>query len=88
MRHSLRGHVSVITGASSGIGRATAGLFASRGASVVLAGRGLPGLQATACEIEVAGGQALVVPTDVTDAEQVQALAVAALERYDASTRG
>jgi NAD(P)-dependent dehydrogenase (short-subunit alcohol dehydrogenase family) len=78
----LNGHVAVITGASSGIGRATARLFASRGASVVLAARGLPALQATAAEIEATGGQALAVQTDVTQEEQVQALAVAALERF------
>lgn len=78
----LDGHVVVITGASSGIGRATAQLFATRGSSVVLAARGLPALQATATEIETAGGQALVVQTDVTQEQQVQALAVAALERF------
>ena len=78
----LDGHVVVLTGASSGIGRSTARLFGSRGASVVLAARGLPALQATAAEVEAAGGQALAVPTDVADVAQVQALAIAALERF------
>jgi NAD(P)-dependent dehydrogenase (short-subunit alcohol dehydrogenase family) len=78
----LGGHVVVITGASSGIGRATASLFGRRGASVVLAARGLPALEAAAAEVAAAGGSALAVPTDVADWEQVQALAVAALERF------
>jgi NAD(P)-dependent dehydrogenase (short-subunit alcohol dehydrogenase family) len=78
----LNGHVAVITGASSGIGRATATLFAKRGASVVLAARGRSALEAAAAEVASAGGEPLVVPTDVADWEQVQALAVAALERF------
>jgi NAD(P)-dependent dehydrogenase (short-subunit alcohol dehydrogenase family) len=82
MSARLDGHVAVITGASSGIGRATATLFAQRGASVVLAARGIPALEATAAEVASAGGEPLVVATDVADWQQVQALAVAALERF------
>jgi len=74
--------VVVITGASSGIGRETARLFAARGAAVVLAARGEPALHATAEEVTQAGGTALVVPTDVAAWPQVQHLAQAARERF------
>jgi NADP-dependent 3-hydroxy acid dehydrogenase YdfG len=68
----------VITGASSGIGRAAALRFAVAGARVVLAARHEPSLEETAAEIRNRGGDALVVPTDVTDAAAVAALANAA----------
>jgi short-subunit dehydrogenase len=69
----------VLTGASSGIGRATALAFAAQGASLVLASRHRENLQAVAQACEEAGGRAMVVPTDVTDAGAVQALADAAV---------
>jgi len=74
--------VVVITGASSGIGRETARLFASQGAAVVLAARGEQALHTTAEQVTRAGGTALVVPTDVAVWPQVQHLAHAALERF------
>jgi NAD(P)-dependent dehydrogenase (short-subunit alcohol dehydrogenase family) len=78
----LADHVVVLTGASSGIGRATALRFGARGAAVVLAARARPALDATAVEVAAAGGTPLVVPTDVADFGQVQALARAAIDRF------
>jgi short-subunit dehydrogenase len=67
--------VVVITGASAGVGRATARAFGRRGASVGLLARGEEGLQAAAREIARAGGRAMAVPTDVADENQVEAAA-------------
>ena len=61
----------VITGASGGIGRATAEEFGKRGDSVALLARGSSGLDAAARQVEAAGGRALVIPTDVADPDQV-----------------
>jgi NAD(P)-dependent dehydrogenase (short-subunit alcohol dehydrogenase family) len=72
----------VITGASSGIGRATAGELGRRGASVVLAARSEGPLKELAREIEGAGGSAHAVVTDVAEWPQVERLARAAVERY------
>jgi NAD(P)-dependent dehydrogenase (short-subunit alcohol dehydrogenase family) len=72
----------VITGASAGIGRATARLFAQRGANVVLLARGRGGLDAAAAEVVELGGRALAVPTDVADHAQVEAAATAAEEAF------
>ncbi len=62
----------VITGASAGIGRATAELFGRRGANVVLVARGEDGLRGAAAEVESAGGRALAVPADVADFQAVE----------------
>jgi hypothetical protein len=67
--------VVVVTGASSGIGRATAHAFAGAGARLVLAARSEPPLQELAQECAALGGEAVAVPTDVTDAEAVLQLA-------------
>ena len=72
---SDRGAVVVITGASGGIGRAAARRFAAGGAHVALLARGTRGLEGAAREVERAGGKALVIPTDVSSHEQVQAAA-------------
>jgi len=74
----------VLTGASSGIGHATAIAFARDGADVVLAARGVPGLEAVARECLAAGADVLVHPVDVTDAAAVKALAEAAIARFGA----
>lgn len=65
----------VITGASAGVGRATAIEFARRGARVGLLARGRAGLEAAAKEVEQAGGRAHTVQCDVADADQVEAAA-------------
>ena len=70
-----RARVVVVTGASSGVGRATVRAFAERGADVALIARGVDGLEAAAKEVEAAGGRALVLPLDVADAEAVDAAA-------------
>ncbi|MEO5833197.1 MAG: SDR family oxidoreductase [Nakamurella sp.] len=67
--------VVVVTGASGGIGRATAAAFGARGARVALLARGAAGLAGAARDVEAGGGRALVVPTDVADPAQVEAAA-------------
>src|SRR6266568_4223105 len=62
----------VITGASAGVGRATAQLFGRRRAKVGLIARGRDGLEAAKREIETAGGEAIVLPLDVSDADAVE----------------
>lgn len=65
----------VVTGASGGIGRATATAFGRRGARVALLARGGAGLEGARHDVEQAGGQPLVIPTDTADHEQVEAAA-------------
>src|SRR5436190_6760117 len=67
----------VITGASAGVGRAAVRKFARHGARIGLLARGVDGLTAAQREVEKLGGEALVIPTDVANAEQVEAAAAA-----------
>ncbi len=78
----VKDSIVVVTGASSGIGRATALAFATRGSAVVLAARRQPALNEVARECESAGGQALAVPTDVSDFKAVDELARRAVQRF------
>jgi short-subunit dehydrogenase len=79
---SLREATVVITGASSGIGLASARAFASRAANVVLAARRRELLEEAAQECEELGGRALAVPTDVTEPDQVRDLKDAAISAF------
>ena len=77
---SLHGRTAVITGAAGGIGRQAAITFTQAGANVLIADVGIAGLEETAEMVAAAGGNATVVPTDVSDRDQVNALADAAIK--------
>jgi len=79
---NVQGKVIVITGASSGIGAATARLLAAHGAKVVLGARRLDRLEALASAITAAGGEAAYARTDVSQRADVAALIQLACERY------
>lgn len=74
--------VVVITGASAGVGRATVREFAKCKAHIGLIARGIDGLEGARREVEQAGGKALVLPTDVADAEKVEAAAAKVEEEF------
>jgi NAD(P)-dependent dehydrogenase (short-subunit alcohol dehydrogenase family) len=75
MKHSFNDKVVVITGASAGVGRATAIAFARAGAKVALLARGEEGLQSARREVELNGGHALSIAVDVADAAKLDAAA-------------
>lgn len=81
-RQTLLDKIAIVTGASSGIGRATALALAYEGAHVALAARNKVALQEAAQAIQALGREALVVPTDVTQQEQVECMVAEALAHW------
>lgn len=82
MSENIEGKVVVITGASSGLGEATARLLSAQGARVALGARRVERLQALAGELSGRGGQAIAVATDVIQRDQVKGLVEAAVRAF------
>jgi NADP-dependent 3-hydroxy acid dehydrogenase YdfG len=82
MTDGIKDKIVVVTGASSGLGEATARLLSARSATVVLGARRVERLETLVKEIDAHGGKALAVATDVTQREQVEALVDAAMLTY------
>ena len=82
MSGRLDGRVAVITGASRGIGRAVARRFAEEGADLVLVARSVEGLEETDDLVRAAGGEATLVPLDVTDGAGIDRLGASLAERW------
>ncbi|MGH9949421.1 MAG: SDR family NAD(P)-dependent oxidoreductase [Pyrinomonadaceae bacterium] len=78
----MKGKVALITGASSGIGRATAEAFAAKGAKVVLAARRQDELDSLIAEIEAAGGKATAIQTDVSRAQDVKQMVAHSINTF------
>ena len=82
MTAGIKDKIVVVTGASSGLGEATARLLSAQGATVVLGARRADRLQSLAKDLESRGGKALALTTDVTRREQVKALVDSAVQAY------
>src|SRR6476620_376491 len=78
----IEGKVAIVTGAGSGIGKATAVLFAEEGAKVMVSDIDVEGGEATVAEIKKAGGEAIFARTDVTSAGDCKALVAKTVETY------
>jgi NADP-dependent 3-hydroxy acid dehydrogenase YdfG len=82
MSNNIEGKVVVITGASSGLGEATARLLSAQGATVVLGARRADRVQSIADELNGSGSKALAITTDVTHYDQVKTLVDAAVQTF------
>lgn len=78
----IEGRTAIVTGASAGIGKATAEQLAEAGANVVLAARRQGRLESIVADIEAEGGSAVATPTDVTDEDSVAALVETTVEEF------
>lgn len=78
----LAGRIAVITGASRGIGAATAKIFAAEGAQIILVARTQGGLEEVDDEIRAAGGSATLVPMDLTDYDKIDEMGATIYERF------
>jgi NAD(P)-dependent dehydrogenase (short-subunit alcohol dehydrogenase family) len=80
----VEGKVAIVTGAASGIGRASAALLAREGARVVIADRDAAGAERVAREIAAAGGQAQAMRVDISDEREVEAMVAGSVARFGA----
>ncbi len=86
MSNNIEGKVIVITGASSGLGEATARFLSAQGASVVLGAQRTDRIESLADELTSSGGKALAITTDVTDYDQVKKLVDAAMQSFGSTS--